>query len=112
QAHGPLVESVDGQRILRFMIETKSVPGAAIRKKAQEAADHIEASTGRKPGKKETKALREDALLALLPQAFPKQTAILVWIDLEHGWLVTDAGSQGKNDEVMTSLVQCFNGFA
>lgn len=112
QAHGPLVESVDGQRILRFQIETKAVPGAVVREKAQEAADHIEASTGRKPGKKETKALREDALLALLPQAFARRGQVWVWIDLEHGWLVTDAGSQGKNDEVMTSLVQCFDGFA
>lgn len=110
--HGALVESIDGQRILRFMIETKSVPGTAIRKKAQEAADHIEATTGRKPGKKETKALREDALLALLPQAFPKQTAIWVWIDIERSLVLIDASTQAKADEVMTSLVQCFNGFA
>lgn len=112
QAHGPLVESVDGQRILRFQIETKAVPGALVREKAQEAADHIEATTGRKPRKKETKALREDALLALLPQAFARRSQVWVWIDLEHGWLVTDAGSQGKNDEVLSSLVQCFSGFS
>jgi recombination associated protein RdgC len=112
QAHGPLVESVDGQRILRFQIETKAVPGALVREKAQEAADHIEATTGRKPGKKETKALREDALLALLPQAFARRSQVWVWIDLEHGWLVTDAGSQGKNDEVLSSLVQCCSGLS
>ena len=112
QAHGPLVESVNGQRILRFMIESKAVPGAVIRKKAQEAADHIEATTGRKPGKKETKALREDALLALLPQAFARQSQVWVWIDLENGWLVTDAGSQGKNDEIISALVRAFDGLA
>lgn len=112
QAHGPLVESVNGQRILRFMIETKAVPGAVVRKKAQEAADHIEATTGRKPGKKETKALREDALLALLPQAFARQSQVWVWIDLENGWLVTDAGSQGKNDEIISALVRAFDGLA
>ena len=59
EAHGPLVESVAGQRVLKLMIETKTVPGAVVREHAQEQADHIEASTGRKPGKKETKALRE-----------------------------------------------------
>jgi len=112
EEHGPLVESVNGQRILRLAIETKAVPGAVVRKKAQEAADHIEATTGRKPGKKETKALREDALLALLPQAFARQGQIGVWIDLENGWLVTDAGSQGKNDEVVTALVRAFDGLA
>jgi recombination associated protein RdgC len=83
-----------------------------VREKAQEAADQIEASTGRKPGKKETKALREDALLALLPQAFARQMNVWVWIDLQNGWLVTDASSQGKLDEVVTALVRAFDGLA
>ena len=112
EAHGPLVESVDNQRILKLQIESKAVPGAVVRKKAQEAADQIEATTGRKPGKKETKALREDALLALLPQAFARQTSVWVWIDPDNGWLVTDAGSQGKTDEVVTALVRAFDGLA
>lgn len=112
EAHGPLVESVAGQRILKLQIESKSVPGATVRKKAQEEADHIEATTGRKPGKKETKALRDDALLALLPQAFPRQSAVWVWIDLKNGWLVADASSQGKLDEVVTALVRAFDGLA
>lgn len=112
EAHGPLVESVAGQRILKLQIETKGVPGSVVKKKAQEEADHIEATTGRKPGKKETKALREDALLALLPQAFARQMTVWVWIDLKNGWLVTDASSQGKLDEVVTALVRAFDGLA
>jgi len=112
EAHGPLVESVAGQRILKLQIETKGVPGSVVKKKAQEEADHIEATTGRKPGKKETKALREDALLALLPQAFARQMTVWVWIDLQNGWLVTDASSQGKLDEVVTALVRVFDGLA
>jgi len=110
EAHGPLVESVAGQRILKLQIETKGVPGSVVRKKAQEEADHIEATTGRKPGKKETKALREDALLALLPQAFARH--MNVWVCLDNGWLVTDASSQGKLDEVVTALVRAFDGLA
>jgi recombination associated protein RdgC len=112
EAHGPLVESVAGQRILKLQIESKSVPSATVRKKAQEDADHIEATTGRKPGKKEMKALREDALLALLPQAFPRAVSVLVWLDLQRGWLVADATSQGKLDEVVTALVRAFDGLA
>lgn len=112
EAHGPLVESVAGQRILKLRIETKGVPGSVVRDKAQEQADHIEATTGRKPGKKETKALREDALLALLPQAFARQSQVWVWLDLKNGWLVTDASSQGKIDEVVTALVRAFDQLA
>jgi recombination associated protein RdgC len=110
--HGALVESINGHSIMKLMIETKSVPSATVKKKAQEAADHIEATTGRKPGKKEMKELREDALTALLPQAFPKQTAVLVWFDFAAGLLMTDASSQGKSDEVITALVRTFDGLA
>lgn len=105
KAHGPLVESVNGQRILRFMTEVKTVPGAEIRKRADEAAAQIEAATGRKPGKKETKELREDARTALLPQAFARQKATMVWIDLERGLMITDASTAAGNDDLITSLV-------
>ena len=108
EAHGPLVESVNQQRILKLSIETKAVPGAVVRKKADEAAAHIEATTGRKPGKKETKALREDALQALLPQAFARQGSVLVWIDPDSGVLATDASSQARLDEVVSALVRAF----
>lgn len=110
EANGALVESIAGQRIMQLRIETKGVPGSVVRKKAQEAADHIEATIGRKPGKKETKALREEALLALLPQAFPKTVSVWVWVDPAAGLLVTDAASRAALDEVVTALVRAFDG--
>ncbi len=112
EAHGPLVESVAEQLILRFMIETKAVPGSVVKKKAQDEVDQIEATTGRKPGKKQTRQLREDALLALLPQAFARQSAVWVWIDRKNGWLITDASSQGKLDQIVTALVRAFDGLS
>lgn len=112
EAHGALVESVAGQLILRLRIETKSVPGATVKEKAREAADHIEATTGRKPGKREMKELREDARLALLPQAFPKSADVWVWIDLKNRLLVTDASSQSKGGEVITALVRTVDGLS
>lgn len=106
EEHGALVETVDGQWIARFAIETKAVPGDAVRRKVQEAVDAIEKTTGRKPGKKEVRDLRDDALIALLPQAFPRRSTVTVWIEPTQRWLVMDAGAQGKADEVITSLVR------
>jgi len=108
-AHGPLVEQSQAWRVLKFKIETRNVPGEAVRQKAQEAADKIEDETGRRPGKKETRTLREDALLALLPDAFPRQQAIWVFVNLDSGWLVIDSPSQGRIDEVVTGLVSTFS---
>lgn len=106
EEHGALVETIDGQWIARFAIETKSVPGDAVRRKVQEAVDAIEKTTGRKPGKKEVRDLRDDALVALLPQAFPRRSTVTVWIEPTQRWLVMDVGAQGKADEVITSLVR------
>ena len=106
EAHGALVEAVDGQWIARFVIETKSVPGDAVRRKTDEAVAEIEKTTGRKPGKKEVRDLRDDALQSLLPQAFPRRGQVTMWIDPERHWLVLDTGAQGKADELITSLVR------
>ena len=110
EAHGPLVESVAGQWILKLQIETKAVPGTLVRRKADERIQEIEATTGRKPGKKESREIREDIVHSLLPQAFAKQSTVTVWIDMAARLLLTDAASQGKSDEVITALVRVLDG--
>lgn len=106
EAYGALVEAVDGQWIARFMIETKAVPGDAVRSKTDEAIAQIEKTTGRKPGRNEVRDLRDAALLALLPQAFPRRSQVTMWIDPERGWLVLDSCAASKADEAITSLVR------
>ena len=112
EAHGPLVESVAGQWIMKLMIESKAVPGNVVRRKADERIAEIEAATGRKPGKKEKRDLMDDVLLSLLPQAFARQSTVLVWMDLENRRLVLNAGSQGKADEVMSALMNVMGGLS
>ena len=110
EAHGPLVEAVGGQLIMKFMTEAKVLPGPVVNRKAQERLAQIEATTGRKPGKKETREIKEDVRLALLPMAFTKQAKTTVWIDPQAQLLVIDAASQGRADEVVTALVTSFDG--
>ena len=112
EANGPLVESIGGQRIVKLKFETKAVPGSVVKRKAEEQIAQIEKTTGRKPGKKEIKEIREDALLSLLPMAFTKESAVLVWFDLGARLLVLDAGSQGRADEVVTALVSVLPGLS
>ena len=109
-AHGPLLESVGGQLIAKLMIETKAVPSAVVKRKAELQAQEIESKTGRKPGKKETREMREDILHSLLPQAFAKQSSVMVWINPKDRLLAIDAGSTGKADEVITQLVRALPG--
>ena len=112
EQHGPLAESVAGQWVMRFMSESKMLPASVLNRRVNEKAAHIEATEGRKPGKKEKKELSEDARLALLPMAFSKQSRVQVWVDPKAGLLITDAGSQAKADEVMTWLIKAIDGLS
>ena len=113
QAHGEFAESVAGQWIAKFVIETKAVPADALRRRVDELAQQIEATTGRAPGKREKKDLRDDALQELLPHAFPKQASNWVWFDPETRILALDVGSPARADEITTSLTRVAgSGFA
>ncbi|RYZ11824.1 MAG: recombination-associated protein RdgC [Comamonadaceae bacterium] len=112
EANGPLVESVGGQWLLDYMIESKAVPASVVKRKVDEQAARIEAETGRKPGKREKKELKEDALRELLPMAFTRHARVAVWIDPVDRRLVVNSGNQGRADEVVTALVKSLDGFA
>ena len=112
EAHGPLVEQVAGQLVLKLMIEVKVVPGSVITRKLKERVAQIEATTGRKPGRKESRDLKDEIRLDLMPMAFTKQATVGIWIDPKTKLLVIDAGSQAKADEVITMLVKALEGFS
>lgn len=103
--HGALIESVAGQWILRLKLETKSVPASVLAAKVDEKAAIIERETGRKPGKKERKELKDEAKLELLPHAFPKQSTIAVWIDRFAGLMVIDTTSYSRLDDALFAMV-------
>ena len=108
---GAPVEAIGGHWIMKCLIETKPVPGSEINKRAQAMADRLEQETGRKPGRKQMRELKEQALQELLPAAFPKQTAVLVWIDPERQFVVMDTASVGKSDQVGMLMAKAVQGF-
>lgn len=110
QAHGALIESVAGHQFLKLMIESRTVPGKALTEFVDAKCAEIEAKTGRKPGKKEKREMKDEAKLTLLPQAFPKKSSVMVWIDSANGFLVVDSASQSKVDEVLTKIIQLADG--
>lgn len=106
----PLAESVGGQWLMRLVIEQKVLPSAVVKRRTQELARQLEQATGRKPGKKQSKELKEEAVLALLPQAFTKQASVNVWLDTRSSLLMIDAGSAKRAEEAATLLVQSLDG--
>lgn len=111
-AHGAFVESVAGHWIARVMIETRKVPGDALQRRVDEIVHEFEKLNGRTPGRKQRAEIKEAAVDELLPQAFPKQAAVHVWIDPATGLLAIGSTSQAQIDEVITLLVRAVPDFA
>lgn len=112
EANGAMLEAVGGQWIARFFTESKSIPGEVLAREVKAKAAQIEHDTGRKPGRKETRELKDEAKLDLLPMAFTKQSSMWVWIDPTARLLVLDASSQGRADEVVSLLVELLPGLS
>lgn len=110
QAHGALVELSGRHRLLCFASESKTVPGSVVKRKLEERVAMIEAKEGRKPGRKESRELRDELVRELLPMAFARTSSMLVWLDLEQRRMVLDCSSQARADEAITALVQLFDG--
>lgn len=111
-AHGALAESVGGQWLLKLMVEQRLLPGPVVRRRTEELVQQIEQTTGRKPGRKQVKEIREQAVLELLPMAFTKQAAVPVWIDPQARLLLVDAASSARAEEAVSALVKALDGFA
>lgn len=110
EEHGPLCECINGQLVFKLMVETKKVPADVIDRKLQAKIKLVEATTGRKPGKKETRGIKEEVVLELLPKAFPRREAITAWIDPIGRKLVVGTSSQAKADRVASGLVVALTG--
>ncbi|MFY9480256.1 MAG: recombination-associated protein RdgC [Aquabacterium sp.] len=110
--HGELVVQQGHHQVVRLRIETKGVPSQILDKRVNELAAEFENETGRKPGKKIRKELKETALQELLPVAFPKAQDYFVWIDAYEQRVVVDAASESRAGDVMSWLVKCLSGIS
>lgn len=101
-----LLEVVGGQMLMCLQTEVRMLPGSVVKERAQEMAKAVEASTGRKPGRKQMKELTENARLELLPMAFTKQHRTNVWLSPNGELLVVDTASRSKADAVVTAIMK------
>jgi len=105
--HGELAHSVNQQLLLQLTTERKLLPNSVINQVAKARALEIEEQQGFKPGRKLLKEIKEQVSEELLPRAFSIQRSTSVWIDPVHGWLVIDASSPARSDEVLKLLLKC-----
>lgn len=100
------VHVVGGQWLVCLQTETKILPSAVVQQEAERRADEIAQQQGFRLGRKQMKELREQITSELLPRAFTRTRKVFAWIDPAHGWLVVDAPSQSRAEDVLEALRQ------
>jgi len=101
-----LVHTVNRQMLITLTTEKKLLPATVINQVAKARAVELEEQQGFKPGRKQMRELKEQVADELLPRAFSIRRSTHGWIDPINGWLVVDAASPAKADELMKLLHQ------
>lgn len=104
--NGGLVHVVNKQMLIVLGTEKKLLPNTVINQVAKARAAELEEAQGFAPGKKAMKELKERVADELLPRAFSIRSNVWTWIDPVNGWLVVDAASPAKADEVIKLLLK------
>ena len=101
---GELVFSVSQQQLIALGTEQKLLPSSIVNQYAQEKIAAIESAQGYKPGRKQSREIRDALELELLPRAFVKRALTYVWIDQVNRWMVVDAAASARADAVIEQL--------
>lgn len=101
---GALVFAMGRQQLIALGIEQKLLPMSVVRQYAAAKLEQIAAAQGYKPGRKQTREVVDQVEAELLPRAFVKRGLTYVWIDPVNRWLLVDASSSTRADEVMEQL--------
>ena len=106
--HGDLLtHSASGFTMITARKEEKILPASVIRDVLEEKVEIIEQEQDRQVLTKEKKALKDDIMMELLPKAFTRSQNIFAYIDSTDGWMVVDASSFKKAEELTSCLREC-----
>lgn len=104
--NGMLVHTVNRQMLILLGTEKKLLPATVINQVAKARAAELEEQQGFQPGRKQMREIKEQVADELLPRAFSIQRNTWTWIDPVNGWLVVDAASPAKADEIFKLLLK------
>ncbi len=84
--------------------EERILPNSVITDELSEKVAEIEEAEGRPVRRKEKQSLKEEIVQTLLPRAFTRSSYIFAYLVPKEGWLVVDASSAKKAEEVVSLL--------
>ncbi|CAD6877243.1 DNA recombination-dependent growth factor RdgC [Methylomonas albis] len=107
RASDMLVHANNGFLMLCGKKEEKVVPASVINEMLQERINEIEEREARKLPGKERSRIKDELIFELLPRAFSFSRKTYAYIDCQGGWLVVDAASAKKAEDMLSQLRKC-----
>lgn len=101
---GQFVHAVNGQWLLALGHEQKLLPASIVNQFAKDKAAEIAEQQDAPVSRKQMREIKERVTEELLPRAFARRRTTWVWIDPINRWLVVDASSEAKGEEVIEAL--------
>lgn len=92
--------------LMSFRIEKRLLPSSVINKETEAKRLKIEEQQGFKPGRKQTREIKEDVILELLPKAFTSHVDVYVWLDFKESRLIINSTNQNQIDLILSALVK------
>lgn len=99
-----LVLAQNGMLMVCLQTETKVMPSSAINKLVDEEVAALEEKQGRKLSKKERTSVKDEVIFDMTQTAFTTISKIHAYIDTQKGFIVVDASSTNKAENVLTYL--------
>ena len=90
--------------MFRMRNQERVLPAAVVREALEEKVAEIEREQGRPVHRKEQTALRDELTMTLMPRAFLRSNLTYGYLDLKGGWLVVDAASDKRAEELGSLL--------
>lgn len=102
-----LIHANNGFMMICAKKEEKVIPSSVINEMLQDRISEIEEREARKlPGKERTR-IKDELIFELLPRAFSFSKKTYAYIDSQGGWLVVDAASAKKAEDLLSNLRKC-----
>jgi recombination associated protein RdgC len=98
------VHTVNGQHMIALGVDQKLLPGSIIRQVATERAKEIAKEQGYPVGRRQMRELKMRVTEELRGRALTRKRVTHAWIDPINKWLVVNASSEGKAEELVETL--------
>lgn len=96
----------EGHAILRFGVEEKVLPTAAINQEVDKRVREVQESSGRFPTRHERDGIKDHVIQEMTRKAFVKTRYTLVWIDSRAGFMGIDTASEARADELRGAILK------